>query len=121
MANGDKNDLNLDELSGHEAEAAAELPVLSGKEPEEREIRTASDLQAVYEIPVQVSAVLGKTKMEVSSLLKLSRGAVIELNRKVGEPVDVYLNDRLVARGEVVVVNDKLGITMTEIIKANKN
>ena len=121
MANGDKHALNLDELSGHEAAAAAELPVLSGKEPEEREIRTASDLQAVYEIPVQVSAVLGKTKMEVSSLLKLSRGAVIELDRKVGEAIDIYVNNRLVARGEVVVVEERLGVTMTEIIKTDRS
>ena len=121
MANGDNNDLNLDELSGQSAvDPASELPVLSGKEPEEREIRTASDLQAVYEIPVQVSAVLGKTKMEVSSLLKLSRGAVIELDRKVGEAIDIYVNNRLVARGEVVVVEDRLGVTMTEIIKTDR-
>jgi len=65
-------------------------------------------------------AVLGKTRMSVDDVLKLGRGAVIELERKVGEPVDVYLNDRLVARGEVVVVDDKLGITMTEIIEAHK-
>lgn len=52
--------------------------------------------------------------------MKLGKVAVIELERKVGEPVDVYLNDRLVARGEVVVEDDKLGITMTEIIKAHK-
>ncbi len=70
---------------------------------------------------MNVSAVLGRTSMSVDTVLKLGRGAVIELNRKVGEPVDVYLNDRLVARGEVVVVDDKLGITMTEIIKAQKN
>jgi flagellar motor switch protein FliN/FliY len=82
--------------------------------------RSAADLEAVSNIPVNVSAVLGRTTMSVDTVLKLGRGAVIELNRKVGEPVDVYLNDRLVARGEVVVVDDKLGITMTEIIKASK-
>ena len=58
--------------------------------------------------------------MSVDTVLKLGRGAVIELERKVGEPVDVFLNNRLVARGEVVVVDDKLGITMTEIIKQQK-
>ncbi|MGE3331994.1 MAG: flagellar motor switch protein FliN [Rhodospirillaceae bacterium] len=83
--------------------------------------RSVADLDAVAEIHVKISAVLGKTNMSVNDVLKLGRGAVIELERKVGEPVDVYLNDRLVARGEVVVVDDKLGITMTEIIKANKN
>jgi flagellar motor switch protein FliN/FliY len=83
--------------------------------------RSVADLDPVADIPVNLSAVLGRTSMSVDTVLKLGRGAVIELNRKVGEPVDVYLNDRLVARGEVVVVDDKLGITMTEIIKANKS
>ena len=79
--------------------------------------RSAKDLEAVYDIPVQVSAVLGKTTMQVSQLLKLGRGAVIELDRKVGEAIDIYVNNRLVARGEVVVVDERLGVTMTEIIK----
>jgi len=74
-------------------------------------------LEAVYDIPVQISAVLGRTEMQVSQLLKLGRGAVVELDRKVGEPVDIYVNNRLIARGEVVIVEDKIGVTMTEIIK----
>ncbi len=77
-------------------------------------------LDAVSDIPVQISVVLGKTSMQVQHLLKLGRGAVVELDRKVGEPVDIYVNNRLVARGEVVVVEDKIGVTMTEIIKAEK-
>jgi flagellar motor switch protein FliN/FliY len=82
---------------------------------------SALDLEAVYDIPVQVSAVLGKSTMEVSRLLRLGRGAVIELDRKVGEAIDIYVNTRLVARGEVVVLEDRLGITMTEIIKTSRN
>lgn len=82
--------------------------------------RSAKDLEAVYDIPVQVSAVLGKTTMPVSNLLKLGRGAVVELDRKVGEAIDIYVNNRLVARGEVVVVEDRLGVTMTEIIKTDR-
>lgn len=81
----------------------------------------ARDLEAVYEIPVQVAAVLGKAPMQVSQLLKLGRGAVVELDRKVGEAIDIYVNNRLVARGEVVLVDDKLGVTMTEIIKSDKS
>ncbi|MBY0356240.1 MAG: flagellar motor switch protein FliN [Rickettsiales bacterium] len=77
-------------------------------------------LDAVQDIPVQVSVVLGKATIQVSQLLKLGRGAVVELDRKVGEPIDVYVNNRLVARGEVVVVEDKIGVTMTEIIKGDK-
>ncbi len=86
---------------------------------DQREV-TVGDLEAVYSIPVVVSAVLGKSTMQVSSLLKLGRGAVVELDRRVGEPIDIYVNDRLVARGEVVVVEDRLGITMTEIIKTTE-
>ncbi len=82
--------------------------------------RSAQDLEAVYDIPVQVSAVLGKSTMEVQQLLKLGRGAVVELDRKVGEAIDIYVNNRLVARGEVVVLEDRLGITMTEIIKTDR-
>lgn len=79
---------------------------------------TAQDLEAVFDVPVTVSAVLGKSGMEVSQLLKLGKGTIIELDRKVGEAIDIYVNDRLVARGEVVLVEDRLGVTMTEIIKA---
>lgn len=82
--------------------------------------RSSKDLEPVYDIPVQVSAVLGKATMQVSQLLKLGRGAVVELDRKVGEAIDIYVNNRLVARGEVVVVEDKLGVTMTEIIKSER-
>ena len=83
--------------------------------------QTAKDLEAVYDIPVQVSAVLGKATMQVSQLLKLGRGAVVELDRKVGEAIDIYVNNRLVARGEVVVVDERLGVTMTEIVKADRS
>ncbi len=79
------------------------------------------DMEAVYDIPVQVSAVLGRATMQVSQLLKLGRGAVVELDRKLGEAVDIYVNNRLVARGEVVMVEDnRLGVTMTEIVKSDR-
>jgi len=81
---------------------------------------SSKELDAVYDVPVQVSAVLGRASMQVSQLLKLGRGAVVELDRKVGEAVDIYVNNRLVARGEVVVVEDRLGVTMTEIIKTDR-
>jgi flagellar motor switch protein FliN/FliY len=78
---------------------------------------SAADLAAVYDVPVNIQAVLGRSNMEVASLLRLTRGSVIELDRKVGEAIDIYVNNRLVARGEVVVVDERLGVTMTEIIK----
>jgi flagellar motor switch protein FliN/FliY len=80
----------------------------------------SKEVGAVYDIPVQVSAVLGRATMQVSQLLKLGRGAVVELDRKVGEAIDIYVNNRLVARGEVVIVDERLGVTMTEIIKSDK-
>src|SRR5213075_280829 len=83
--------------------------------------RSASDLEAVFDVPVQVSAVLGRTRMDIGDLLRLGPGAVLELDRKVGEAIDIYINNRLVARGEVVLVEEKLGVTMTEMIKAERS
>jgi len=130
-----KEELDLAELENDAegeadaaAEAAAETPAAEGDEAEAAEpggpasevTRTAADLEAVFDVPVQVSAVLGKAQLQVSQLLKLGRGAVVELDRKVGEAIDIYVNNRLVARGEVVVVEDRLGVTMTEIIKGDR-
>ncbi|HET7123262.1 MAG TPA: flagellar motor switch protein FliN [Bradyrhizobium sp.] len=88
---------------------------------DEQSSRVAADLEAVFDVPVQVSAVLGRSKMDVGELLKLGPGTVLELDRRVGEAIDIYVNNRLVARGEVVLVEDKLGVTMTEIIKAERS
>ncbi len=118
-----EDDLELAELEVDDlnAKAAAEMEAsLVEKEPQAPPTN-AKELEAVYDIPVQVSAVLGKSTMRVSQLLKLGRGAVVELDRKVGEAIDIYVNDRLVARGEVVVVEDRLGVTMTEIIKMDRS
>ncbi len=98
---------------GEEGKAAAEA--------DDGEARTAADLEAVFDVPVNVSAVLGKTDIEISDLLKLESGTTVELDRKVGEAIDIYVNDRLVARGEVVIVEEQLGVTMTEIIKGGAN
>jgi len=118
----DEDNLNLQELPEGTDPAAdamiANAPPPSTEPEEEEVIRTARDLEAVFDIPVQVSAVLGKATMQVHQLLKLGRGAVVELDRKVGEAVDIYVNNRLVARGEVVIVDERLGVTMTEIIKS---
>lgn len=86
---------------------------------EEHRPRAANELEAVFDIPVNVSAVLGKSYLEVSQLMKLGPGAIIELDRKVGEAIDIFVNNRLVARGEVVVIDERLGVTMTEIIKGD--
>ncbi len=81
------------------------------------EARSAGDLAPVFDVPVNISAVLGRANMSVAQLLQLTQGSVLELDRKVGEAIDIYVNNRLVARGEVVVVDERLGVTMTEIIK----
>lgn len=112
-------ELDLTELGGEHSSAQNDEDGRPGPEPDEVSAH-AGDMQAVYDIPVQVSAVLGKANMQVSQLLKLGRGAVVELDRKVGEAIDIYVNNRLVARGEVVVVEDRLGVTMTEIIKVDR-
>ena len=111
--------LDLTDLDGDGAMPAEESDATP--QEEEKVPTNAKELEAVYEIPVQVSAVLGKANMQVSQLLKLGRGAVVELDRKVGEAIDIYVNNRLVARGEVVVVEDRLGVTMTEIIKMERS
>ena len=80
--------------------------------------RSASDLEAVFDVPVRISVVLGRTRMPVASLLKMDIGTVVELDRQGGEAIEIYVNDRLVARGEIVLVENRLGVTMTEIIKA---
>src|SRR6201992_773150 len=102
---------------------AAETPATNaaGYNEDDRAAAIAADLEAVFDVPVQVSAVLGRSKMDVGELLKLGPGTVLELDRRVGEAIDIYVNNRLVARGEVVLVEDKLGVTMTEIIKAERN
>ncbi len=104
------------ELDSPAAATAGGSGAIGGEGP-----RSANDLGTVYDIPVQVSAVLGRATMEVNQLLKLGRGAVVELDRKVGEAIDIYVNNRLIARGEVVVVDDRLGVTMTEIVKNERN
>lgn len=115
------DDLNLPDLGADASEAEAQPVTQSESGPAqsliEEEIRTAVDLAPVYDVPVNISAVLGKAHVDVNSLLRLTSGSVLELDRKVGEAIDIYVNSRLVARGEVVVVEDRLGVTMTEIIK----
>src|SRR5579862_2273130 len=101
--------------------AAPLPPDMQGQlDSEEGVSRGAADLEAVFDVPVKVSAVLGRSRMEVGELLKLGPGTVLELDRRVGEAIDIFVNNRLVARGEVMLVEDKLGVTMTEIINSER-
>ena len=109
---GDEENLQLTEFENAGGDVA---------EAEGRAGGSTKELDAVYDVPVQVSAVLGRASMQVSQLLKLGRGAVVELDHKLGEAIDIYVNNRLVARGEVVMVDDnRLGVTMTEIVKTDR-
>ncbi len=107
---------NLDHLNSEDSDIEAFQP----EDDSQAVTRVAGDLESVFDVPVQVSAVLGRSRMDVGELLKLGPGAVLELDRRVGEAIDIFVNNRLVARGEVVLVEDKLGVTMTEIIKAER-
>ena len=119
---GNEEELNLNELNENEVPQHGQPENISRFNEEIPDNpKSSAELEAVYDVPVQVSAVLGKSSMQVHQLLKLGRGAVVELDRKIGEAIDIYVNNRLVARGEVVVIEDRLGITMTEIIKAERN
>jgi len=103
------SELKLDEFAAGEGPLGA----IAGEEEE----KTATDLAPVFDVPVNISAVLGRASLSVAQLLQLGQGSVLELDRKVGEAIDIYVNNRLVARGEVVIVDERLGVTMTEIIK----
>jgi flagellar motor switch protein FliN/FliY len=122
MSDIDNKEVPLPDLeSGGEMTSVADAGQLAAGDTDDSVNRGAADLEAVFDVPVQVSAVLGRARMEVGELLKLGPGMVLELDRRVGEAIDIYVNNRLVARGEVVLVEDKLGVTMTEIIKADRN
>ncbi|NQV98896.1 MAG: flagellar motor switch protein FliN [Rhodospirillales bacterium] len=75
-----------------------------------------TELEALLDVEVEITAVLGTSMMPVSQILKLGRGAVVELNRAVGEDIEVHANNRMVAHGEVVVVEDRLGVNLTDIV-----
>ena len=98
-------------------------PVLEDFEPMtggEASTSGSEGLEAVHDVPVKVQAVLGRARMPIGSLLQLASGTVVELDRRVGEPVDIFVNDRLIARGEVVLIDNALGVTLTEIIRADR-
>jgi flagellar motor switch protein FliN len=87
------------------------------KQEQKQERKTKADnLDFILDIPLRVSVELGRTKMLVNELLKLGHGSVIELSKLAGEPMEIYVNDKLIARGEVVVVNEKFGVRLTDII-----
>jgi flagellar motor switch protein FliN/FliY len=109
----DDNDLSLPDLGAPDDIDFSGMGGGSGPIPE----KSANDLEQIFDVPVTVSAVLGHTSMPVGDLLQMMPGNILKLDRKVGEAIEIYVNNRLVARGEVVLVDDRLGVTMTEIVK----
>ncbi len=101
----DTGDSNLTEAPGQTAEEG------SGEEDSE-----SPNLGLILDIPLTVTVELGRSKMLINELLQLSQGSVVELTKLVGEPLEVLVNQKLVARGEVVVVNDKFGVRLTDIV-----
>ncbi len=120
----DKEKISLDELNSSEdfelssdESDADDMSWMNESPTDDVGQGPIEQLEAIYNVPVQISVVLGKATMPISQLIKLGRGAVLELDRKVGESVDIVVNNRLIAKGEVVVMDDRVGITMTEIIR----
>ena len=91
-------------------------PVFQELTPKARQLSTPNDIDFILDIPVQLTVELGRTKIAIKNLLQLAQGSVVELDGLAGEPMDVLVNGCLIAQGEVVVVNDKFGIRLTDII-----
>jgi len=104
---GSGSDLGLEEMAAPDRDDPAQIIE-----------RSAADLEAVFDVPVRIAVVLGRTRIPVANLLRMDVGTVVELDRQVGEAVEIFVNERLVARGEIVLVENRLGVTMTEIVKA---
>ncbi|VAX18254.1 Flagellar motor switch protein FliN [hydrothermal vent metagenome] len=94
----------------------SETPDDGEDEAEEASVPVSSEVERILDIPLQVSVELGRTKMLINDLLQLGQGSVIELSKLVGEPLEILVNEKLVAKGEVVVINEKFGVRLTEII-----
>src|SRR4051794_30498731 len=106
---------DLPDLADLTGAGSADLPAV--QPPAQPRAETAPPLDAVYEIPVKVQAVLGGARMSVGELVQMRSGTIVELDRRVGEPVDVIVNQRLIARGELVLIDGCLGVTLTEIVR----
>ena len=109
----------MDEIKPVTENLEATAPVSAA--PEETPAAAAADttgknLDFILDIPLRVSVELGRTKILVQDLLKLHKGSVMELNKLAGEPLEVLVNNRVVARGEVIVINEKFGIRLTDIV-----
>ena len=101
---------------GAEAHSFDQFPASQGAKPSARRGGREQSLEFVLDIPLEVSVELGRTRMVINDLLQLGQGSVIELTKLAGEPLEIMVNNKLVARGEVVVVNEKFGVRVTDIV-----
>jgi len=108
------------EATADAAKTADAAAAVNSKEKSESDEKKDRNLQLILDIPLRVTVELGRTKMAVSELLNLGQGSVIELNKLAGEPMEVFVNDKLIARGEAVVVNEKFGVRLTDIISTKE-
>lgn len=97
-----------------------EVEEISTKEKAVESAKIDPNLKMILDIPLRVTVELGRTKMSVKDLVNLGQGAVIELSKLAGEPLEVFVNDKLIARGEAVVVNEKFGVRLTDIISTKE-
>ena len=113
------NDLDLPQATAGAPGAENGAPFLEDFEATgiDDDMRGVAGLEAVYDVPVKVQAVLGRSRLPIGELLRLRSGMVVELDRRVGEPVDIFVNNRLIARGEVVMIDNSLGVTLTEVVQ----
>lgn len=111
---------NLAEKLAQEAEAMVDNTATTAKAADSVPAGKDRNLNLILDIPLRVTVELGRTKMPVSELLNLTQGSVIELNKLAGEPMEVLVNDKLIARGEAVVVNEKFGVRLTDVISPSE-
>lgn len=114
----DQFDNLADQLSGADEEGASNAG--GSDNSETGDTKSDRNLQMIMDIPLRVTVELGRTKMPVADLLNLGQGSVVELNKLAGEPMEVFVNDKLIARGEAVVINEKFGVRLTDIISARE-
>ncbi len=120
--NGDGENLGWDDVQEEMEMSRVKEPKLEAQEMQFEEMKkgeppkSSLDIDFILDIPLSVNVELGRTRLLISELLQLGQGSVIELTKLAGEPMDIYINQRLIARGEVVVVNEKFGIRLTDII-----
>lgn len=114
----------MDDMAGSEGLAGGGASALTTPVPSMETAEAYQDgephkqgLEAVFDVPVRVQAILGRARMPIADLMSMKPGAVVELDRRIGESVDILVNNRLIARGEVVMIDNMLGVTLTEIVR----